>query len=59
VLCCCAVYFQVELCIYFKQHILNFLFAMSYTDQFPVGKITEKSVCRSVFFDNIALYFQC
>jgi len=25
----------------------------------PVGKIPEKEVCRSVFFDNIALYFKC
>jgi len=24
-----------------------------------VGKIAEKAVCKSVIFDNMALYFQC
>jgi len=24
-----------------------------------VGKIAEKAVCRSVYFDNMALYFEC
>jgi len=26
---------------------------------FSVGKIAEKAVCKSVFFDNVALYFEC
>jgi len=24
-----------------------------------LGKIAEKAVCRSVIFDNMALYFEC
>jgi len=24
-----------------------------------VGKISEKAVCGSIFFDNMALYFEC
>jgi len=24
-----------------------------------MGKIAKKAVCRSVFFDNLALYFEC
>jgi len=24
-----------------------------------MGKIAEKAVCKSIFFDNIALYFEC
>jgi len=27
-------------------------------NRFVVGKITEKAVCKSVFFDNMALYFE-
>jgi len=26
---------------------------------FPVGKIAEKALCRSVFSHNMALYFEC
>jgi len=26
---------------------------------FPVGKIAEKAVCKSVYFGSIALYFEC
>jgi len=26
---------------------------------YPVGKIAEKAVCKSAFFDNMALYFEC